>query len=116
MWAEQHPVEAQTIAQNGRDFVKTMAMEGWKKETYQKLFVNKLGEIVNAYQPGEGESLETILGIQESNGLKYRLYSTCTDEACAITGKGTRTFSEVGYDYLKNYEWMGAGASSVQVE
>ncbi len=37
VWAEQHPLEAQTIAENGRNFVRTMAMEGWKKETYQKL-------------------------------------------------------------------------------
>ena len=48
VWAEQHPLEAQTIAKNGRDFVKAMATESWKKETYQKLFVNKLGGIVNS--------------------------------------------------------------------
>jgi len=115
-------VEAQTIAQNGQNFVRTMALEGWKKETYQKLFVNKLGEIVRSFVPDEGgatkTTLESILGSHEQSGIKYNLYARCTAEGCAVSNKGTRTFDDVQFDYLKDYSWMGtatddAGAAVV---
>lgn len=83
-------------------------MEGWKKETYQKLFVNKLGEIVSSYVPNANmETLESILGSHELSGIRYNLYSRCTSEACAVSNKDTRTFGDVQFDFLKDYSWMG---------
>mmetsp|Transcript_27403 Transcript_27403/g.78971 ORF Transcript_27403/g.78971 Transcript_27403/m.78971 type:complete len:229 (+) Transcript_27403:681-1367(+) len=117
VWAEQHPLEAQTIAENGRNFVRTMAMEGWKKETYQKLFVNKLGEIVKSYVPNAKQgTLESILGSHELSGIRYNLYSRCTAEACAVANKDTRTFEDVQFDYLKDYSWMGVADAAVAAQ
>ena len=90
-------------------------MEGWKKETYQKLFVNKLGEIVSSYVPNANmETLESILGSHELSGIRYNLYSRCTAEACAVSNKDTRTFGDVQFDYLKDYSWMGAANAEAE--
>lgn len=52
-WAKAHPEEAQRIAQQGTDFAHYMLSKEYMDKKYKELFVDYLGDLVNAFDPSE---------------------------------------------------------------
>lgn len=99
VWAETNPIEAETIARNGREFVLEMATDEYKKRLYKNLFVDQLRPIVGAYRP-------VANAILAPSGHELGLYSTCNAEACTFNRKDPMPFNDVDFDYMKDYSWL----------
>ncbi|KAI2508949.1 Glycosyl transferase family 90 [Fragilaria crotonensis] len=61
VWAETHPIEAKKIAKQGQEFARYVASGEYWNKTFEKLYVQGLGRIVDAYQPSPDETLSSIL-------------------------------------------------------
>jgi hypothetical protein len=73
VWAETHPAEAKKIAKQGQEFARYLASKGYWKKTFEKLYVQGLGSIVDAYQPSPNETLSSILKGYLDNGFDLSL-------------------------------------------
>ena len=73
VWAETHPIEAKKIAKQGQEFARNMASNAYWKTTFQKLYVQGLGRIVDAYQPSPNETLSSILEGYRDGGFELSL-------------------------------------------
>ena len=70
-WAEANPEEAQAIARAGTELARPLASEEYTAEIWDLDFRRRLGEVVKAYLPGEGETVETILDSYRADGLEF---------------------------------------------
>uniref|UniRef100_A0A6U0E7Y8 Glycosyl transferase CAP10 domain-containing protein n=1 Tax=Helicotheca tamesis TaxID=374047 RepID=A0A6U0E7Y8_9STRA len=88
-WAEAHPDECQAMSEAATEFLVKMDTQQYYDETYAKYFVEHLGEVMNAYQPGS-ETLESIIHDYEVRGMALEKYSTCNAEGCLYHWDGHR--------------------------
>ena len=77
-WAESNPREAEKIAKAGQDYVAKMRSREWIQSTYNRYFANQLGAVVDAYEAGAEETLESTM----DNFRDLELYLVCTRRGC----------------------------------
>jgi Glycosyl transferase family 90 len=90
-WAESHPKEARTIAEQARQMAHSLLSNYTLQYEYERLYRTIQG-IVNAYQ--SIDSIETILKTYRAANVTVTPYATCTREYCDIqtTPNGRRRY------------------------
>jgi hypothetical protein len=93
-WAEEHPLVAQLVAQQGMDFVRHLATPEGFDELYHSAFIEPVRRVIEAYVPVSTSSSslswrEVIRGVQ-GNGWKQVMECTgnaplqCDDESMHV--------------------------------
>lgn len=87
-WAEANPEETKNIAKMGQILGLSLLSEMYMNQTYQQLFVDYLGDVVNAYQPllhNDGQTVldwEALQHHYAQNGYTMFLVSSCDKREC----------------------------------
>jgi hypothetical protein len=87
VWAETHPDQAKQIAQRGQAYARQHVIHDNLQKTFDQLYVERLGHIVDAYQPSSkssgGETIDSILQKYKDDGLFLKqLTTSCTPRQC----------------------------------
>ena len=80
VWAETHQHEAEAIARAGTELALRMASDSYMKSTYDSMFGDYMGKVVEAYQPGDYETVESIIAQYEADGFKLTERATCDND------------------------------------
>ena len=84
VWAQTHQHEAEAIARAGTELALRLASADYMKSTYDRLFGDYMGQVVEAYQPGEYETVDSIIAQYETDGLELTERATCSsDRKCS---------------------------------
>lgn len=81
-WAENNPSKAKKIARAATEFVQNMKSEEWLRSTYERYFVKRIGEIIDAYQPKDHETTQNVIDEYQGMSLQMDLVSTCDEMGC----------------------------------
>ena len=80
VWAETHQDEAEAIARAGTELALRMASDSYMKSTYDSMFGDYMAKVVDAYQPGEYETVESIIAQYEADGFELTERATCDND------------------------------------
>ena len=84
VWAEIHAHEAEAIARAGTELALRMASDSYMKSTYDSMFGDYMAKVIDAYQPGEYETVESIIAQYEADGFQLIERATCdNDRKCS---------------------------------
>ncbi len=83
-WAESHPEQAKRIAQQAQDFAREQVTHRLYQATFEKMFVQVLGRIVDAYRPALNETLHSILQGYQADGLVINELGICNEDGCQV--------------------------------
>jgi hypothetical protein len=83
-WAESHHEQAKQIAQRAQDFAREQVTHRVYQATFDKLYVQVLGRIADAYRPAPNETLESILEGYHADGLFVTELGTCNENGCQV--------------------------------
>ena len=71
-WAQANPAEAEQISRAATQLVRKLVSDKSIEQTYDRAFRQRLGDVVNAYQSEEGETISSIMEQYRRNGLDFQ--------------------------------------------
>lgn len=80
-WAEDHPAEARTIAEEGSKLAAYLLSAEYMDKVYNELFVEYLGTVVDAYDDGHAVWADCVKRYKEKNIHLYTM-SECDERSC----------------------------------